>query len=498
MKKTALFVILGVGSLAATALGVPPAAALPSLIQGPSSSQTPYLVRLKPGVVTKSVLTTGDAVGGYRMAGIPDGLGAYDNGDDTFTVLLNHEIPNTAGVVRAHGGRGAFVSKWTVEKETLEVRHGEDLIKRLYRWDRTNSQWERVPDGSPLLNMSRLCSADLPVDAFYDAATGLGTRQRIFMNGEEAGLEGRGLGTVVTGPDAGSSYDLPWLGRFSWENSVAKPDAGARTVVAGLHDAGGGQVYFYVGSKKDTGTDVERAGLTGGELYGIKIDSVSVETDATTLPSESASFSLVPLGDVSQLSGAQLDALSKSSGVSGLNRPEDGSWDPSDPHNFYFNTTAAFNGISRIWKLRFSDPSNVLKGGIATIEASSPPFDPAKPNVEQAGPRMFDNLTVNERGHVISLEDTGNNAYVAGVYEYNPDTANLARIAEHDRDRFEAGSPGFITQDEESSGVIPAPFLGAGKYLIDVQNHKPSSDPELVEGGQLLVLQAPPGESVDR
>ncbi len=87
---------------------------------------------------------------------------------------------------------------------------------------------------------------------------------------------------------------------------------------------------------------------------------------------------------------------------------------------------------------------------------------------------------------------------MAGVYEYNPDTANLARIAEHDPDRFAAGSPGFITQDEESSGVIPAPFLGAGKYLIDVQNHKPSSDPELVEGGQLLVLQAPPGESVDR
>jgi hypothetical protein len=61
-----------------------------------------------------------------------------------------------------------------------------------------------------------------------------------------------------------------------------------------------------------------------------------------------------------------------------LNRPEDGSWDPPDPRNFYFNTTAAFNGISRIWKLQFSDPSNVLKGGVATIEASSPPLD--RPN----------------------------------------------------------------------------------------------------------------------
>ena len=47
-----------------------------------------------------------------------------------------------------------------------------------------------------------------------------------------------------------------------------------------------------------------------------------------------------------------------------------------------------------------------------------------------------------------------------------------------------------------SSGVIPAPFLGSGKYLIDVQNHQASADPELVEGGQLLVLQIPPGKPV--
>jgi hypothetical protein len=127
------------------------------------------------------------------------------------------------------------------------------------------------------------------------------------------------------------------------------------------------------------------------------------------------------------------------------------------------------------------------------IEESSPPFDLGKPNAEQAGPRMFDNMTVTARGQVISLEDTRNNAYVAGVYQYDPASGNLARIAEHDRTRFEVGSPGFITQDEESSGVIPAPFLGAGKYLIDVQNHKSSGDPELVEGGQLLVLQIPPG-----
>ncbi len=65
----------------------------------PSSSQSPYLLRSQPGIVTKSILTVGDSVNTkpdgvspYRMVGIPDGLGAYDNGDGTFTVLMNHEL----------------------------------------------------------------------------------------------------------------------------------------------------------------------------------------------------------------------------------------------------------------------------------------------------------------------------------------------------------------------------------------------------------------------
>ena len=80
---------------------------------GPSSSDAPYVVPSRPGVVTKSVLTVGDSADGYRMVGVPDGLGAYDNGDGTFTLLSNHELRPTQGIERAHGGQGAFVLKWT-------------------------------------------------------------------------------------------------------------------------------------------------------------------------------------------------------------------------------------------------------------------------------------------------------------------------------------------------------------------------------------------------
>jgi hypothetical protein len=60
-------------------------AVLANDITGPSSSQSPYLLRAQPGVVTVSLLTVGDSVNlkpdgmtPYRMVGIPDGLGAYD------------------------------------------------------------------------------------------------------------------------------------------------------------------------------------------------------------------------------------------------------------------------------------------------------------------------------------------------------------------------------------------------------------------------------------
>ena len=59
------------------------------------------------GVEVTSLLTTGDSVnagpGGapYRLVGVPDGLGAFDNSDGTFTLLVAHELDGSVGVARA-------------------------------------------------------------------------------------------------------------------------------------------------------------------------------------------------------------------------------------------------------------------------------------------------------------------------------------------------------------------------------------------------------------
>ncbi len=65
-------------------------------------------------------------------------------------------------------------------------------------------------------------------------------------------------------------------------------------------------------------------------------------------------------------------------------------------------------------------------------------------------------------------------------------------MAEHDRERFAPGAAGFLTRDEEASGVIPLKgILGEGWYLIDVQAHYGIAG-ELAEGGQLLAIKVPP------
>jgi hypothetical protein len=428
--------------------------AVPADRTGPISSEAAYLVPQVPGVNFTSVLTAGDVVNGYRMAGIPDGLGAFDNGDGTFTVLMNHEIPATAGIPRAHGGTGAFVSQYVIQKGSLQVVSGEDQIKNL------------VTAGSK--NLNRLCSADLPEkSAFFNAATGKGYDGRIFMNGEESAPTGRAFANVV---DNGTTYELPALGKAGWENLAANPETGDKTTVVGQSDGGTQNVYVYSGTKQTTGNEIEKAGLTNGTTKSIFVPSLPVEDGAAATPDGPQPFTLAA-------NGTKFD------------RPEDGSWDPHNHNVYYFATTAAFDKHSRLWRAEFKDAANPELGG--TIEkVLEGPTDPA------TGPHMMDNITINDRGQVLIQEDVGNNPYLGGVYQFDPASRAIGRIAQHDPNRFGPGGSSFETVDEESSGVVPAPFLGEGKYLIDVQNHLPSADPQLVEKGQLLVMNVPPGKPV--
>ncbi len=104
---------------------------------------------------------------------------------------MNHELGGAAGVPRAHGGRGAFVSKWTVRKADLAVLSGADLGNQVVLWNTTTSSYDAPTTG---VAFNRFCSADLPApEALYDAESGLGFDGQLFFNGEENGNEGRAI-----------------------------------------------------------------------------------------------------------------------------------------------------------------------------------------------------------------------------------------------------------------------------------------------------------------
>jgi hypothetical protein len=197
-----------------------------SCFSGAALAADQYVRAIDARWQVKPILSVGEqAANGYVMAGVPDGLGASDNGDGTLTVLMNHEIAAGKGAVRAHGGKGAFISSWVLRLADLKVLKGEDLIRKVSVWDVASSSYQPGQN----ITFGRFCSADMTeATAFYDRASGKGFTDRLFLNGEEEkDLGGRVFAHVATGPLTGNSFELPHLGRVAWENLLALRSAPA-------------------------------------------------------------------------------------------------------------------------------------------------------------------------------------------------------------------------------------------------------------------------------
>ena len=135
----------------------------------------------------------------------------------------------------------------------------------------------------------------------------------------------------------------------------------------------------------------------------------------------------------------------------------------------------------RLWRLRFDDIENPEKGGDIEILLRG-----------EEGQGMLDNVTIDHHGRILIDEDPGNAGRIAKIWLYGIDTGEFIQVAEHNPKFFDPtilNNSSFLTQDEESSGIIDAEdILGKGWFLLDVQVHSANSDTELVEGGQLLAL----------
>lgn len=460
-----------------------------------------------------ALMTAGDRVGKmpYRMVGIPDGMGALPGRFEPdgrhvedrahITVFMNHELAPGLGIRRGHGQDGAFVSQWTVHLDTLRVLHGEDLIRRVNIWG--DDSYVEAVGGVPF---NHFCSADLPpATAFMNPVSGKGYGDRIYMNGEEGSSEGRVFAHVVTGPERGTSYELPYLGKFSWENALAHPNTGDRTIVIGLDDATPGQLRVYVGDKRASGNPMERAGLHGGKLYGIRVVDGGANYGHGPVLLENAGpidgrFELADISAHVLARGAELQAAARGAGVTGFARPEDGHWDTRNPNVFYWVTTGAtLEGkaqSARLYRLTLDSLAEPRGGSIQMLVDSA-----TLVGRDGQRARNFDNIVVDGRGEIIVQEDPGNDAYVAKIWKIDPVRRKAAQIFEADRKRFEPGGANFLTLGEEHSGVIDITGLVAAArwydprrryYLGNTQAPYPVPG-EQVEGGQLYLMVSPKG-----
>lgn len=438
-----------------------------------AQSETFLVQSVNADWTVKPLLNVGQYIGKnpYRMVGLPDGLGAFKNDDEAITILMNHELHEDKGIKRRHGANGAFISKWVVDIESLNFISGEDLVRQTMLW----SVKDQYYFNSSPNKFNRLCSADLaPVSAFFNSHTRKGYRERLFLNGEESKEGGRAFAHIASGEQAGISYELPHLGKFSWENAIAHPATGDLTLVAGLDDSQDGQIYMYLGHKRIEGNPVEKAGLVGGQLYAIK--------------SNGARFSLVGFGDVSAMSSGDLEKAGENSAVSKFMRPEDGAWDVKNPNIFYFATTAKIDGESQIFQLNFDDVNQPENGGEIKVIL----------NARAIGAQMFDNLTVMASGKLLIQEDPGNHVHLAAIWLFDPISGKAEKVLEADPKVFQdKASVFYLTQDEENSGIIEITHLvhnaswakqGKRYFLGTIQVHANVDDPELVEGGQLYLI----------
>lgn len=496
---------IAVAAVAASALAVAalPATAAAPTGTGPNTTTSPYVVPTASGVDIASLLTVdddGSADNGYEMAGTPDGLGAIGKGKQLIT-FMNHEFSADKGIERAHGEKGSFISRYVIDSRTGRVKKGADLVQPgVQYWDYLTSSYAEAPNGPGtqsdgdafegfLAAFSRFCSASL-TDPGQLRSRKAGYKGQLFFANEENGDNGR-LFAVST---KGRAWQLPRVGLFSYENTLAAYNTSDTTLVVGNEDGGAGQIWTYVGSKRKLGSPVAAAGLTNGTTHVIDLLDETVSTDAEFRAAydvgDEIDFDLAEI-DWDQ-SGTDQNADAADEGLS-LNRVEDGSWDPSNPNDYYFTTTDGGEGPNKgggggVWRARFDNIERPELGGTLTLllDGSEVPDDGSE--------QLYtpDNMTIDQHGHLLLQEDPGGNPHLARIMAYQISDGMLVQLAEFDPARFTAGEPGFITDDEESSAIIDLEDQTGeeGAFMFDAQVHTPPANNavEYVERGQLLAM----------
>jgi len=265
----------------------------------------------------------------------------------------------------------------------------------------------------------------------------------------------------------------------------------------------------YTGTKLKDGSPIDQAGLMNGRNHVIKVPNAT--TDAAFRSAyprgTEAPFSLQDI-EWDQSGKNQNDEAVREGGL-GLNRVEDGAFNPANKNEYFFLTTEGGDKTpaatgSRdgggLWKLTFEDVEQPQLGG--TLELVLDGSESWGPGEGAPRTNKPDNMMIDRSGNLLIQEDPGGNDHLARILSYRISDGARGVVARFDPAKFGATNPAgttpdtraVLTTDEESSGIIQ---LADGSYLFDAQVHTPKGLPagtgkntveEYVENGQLLKM----------
>lgn len=509
------------------------------------------------GYEVDPIFTIGEEFDGYTPPGIPDGLGAFALDEDTVRILANHELSSDVGYgyTLANGTEltGARVSFFDINTETLELEDAGLAYDTIL-----NREGESVDEATDLEyeGINRLCSAQY-VEA-HQFGNGRGLTDNLFFTGEET----EGGTEFVLNPATNTLHAVPWMGRAAWEN-VTELDTGTTDKVAFLvgDDREAAPLLMYVG-EKDTSEAaglLERNGLTGGKLYAwvpdgevadtptfTNEDGEEVDTDDAPDPTgfngtgNSQAGSWVELdyyrpdlagsavdtnddGEIQDEFGydelgfatqAQQDQLFIDAGGFQFSRPEDLATNPEDGTQAVLASTGRGDrfaednwGTTYRIDTEFDESGNPVSAQLNILydgdDAGNGQFEGS-----DFGLRSPDNLEWADNGKILIQEDRsvspdeafgGTSGEEASIWELDPETGELTRVAQMNRDAVPEGQSDPEPDDIgnwESSGIIDVSELfgeaPGTRFVFGVEAHNLEdgiiAEADLVQGGQLAFL----------
>jgi secreted PhoX family phosphatase len=508
-----------------------------------NAAETPvYLEKVAAGTELTVLATAGDKIGEYYLPGIPDGLGAYKSGSN-LKVLMNHELSaaGIAGTITRANGKttGTTITEFTIDPTTNKVLSAKEAINKVSFYNYATKKYSATavaPATGAVLSdtngkyhtnaLSRFCSSSFaPAGTFATKVKGktVGYTGGIYLTGEEIGDEGRGFALNT----AGELVQIPRFGLSSWETFSAVNTGSVKTSILGTEDGpdGSSELWLYEGTKSSKGTWFEKAGLTNGKSYVLKVDGATTDSEFRTAYGKGKPAAATFVASDWTVGGAMQNSWAADLGF-GFSAVEDGAFDPNNPNDYYFvqkssagkatslnpdDKTVVKRDGGSMWKLSFTDIKNPSKG--ATLEL-------VLDGNEAPYLNMPDNIDIDDLGNILIQEDPGKNAQLSRVIAYNIKTKKMAVIARFKDVYFSSTAPAAskITEDEESSGIIDVTRFfkksatdTARYYLLDAQVHATPelSRPditdaahkaklaELVEGGQLYLMTVADWSKVD-